>query len=189
MIRKALFLSAALLIFATNSFADLTGDTVHIAQNYPVLGSEFFPVNPVVGPGLEFNEGFVYTVNVGPSSIDVTFVSDGGFVDVPSPYPPNWNGPVVSGLNDSSGNPLTGFSNFSTTLPGFDASLIQFDATSIRFLFQNLSFATGQNVHVDLNFGPGTVPEASSLAVWSIMGLVGIAAGLVLQKKSVKLAA
>ena len=53
-IKRAL---AALLLAgaAASANATLMGDPVHIAQNFPTIGAEFYPTNSVVGSDAEFN--------------------------------------------------------------------------------------------------------------------------------------
>lgn len=167
-------LSAVLLAgMAASANATLVGDTVHIAQNFPNIGAEFYPTTAIVGNGVEFNWPAVLTLNVSASAIDILFQQI-GFQDVPAGGI-NHNGPIVSGLNDSSGGPLLGITDFSTNT-GFQASNIIFGDDYIGFNLDNLSFQNGQFIHVGLNFAPQTtVPEPGSIALLGL-GLLAVAA-------------
>ncbi|MET0105874.1 MAG: hypothetical protein ABW072_12150, partial [Sedimenticola sp.] len=149
MVRK--FLASVCLLgmsFAAN--ASLIGDTIHFAQNYSTLGSEHFATDPVVGPGIEGSYPNVYTVDVSASSILVTFLNSASFIDVPDTLP-SFNGPVVSGLDDSSGDPLTGIDNFATNVASFSIDDVHIlSGSSIGFNLDGKSFTTGHTIYVDL---------------------------------------
>lgn len=167
-------LSALVLAGATTAAnATLVGDTVHIAQNYPTIGAEFYATNTVVGNNVEFVWPSVLSIDIGASAIDIVFRSI-GFVDVAAGGI-NHNGPIIAGLNDSSGNSLVGFTDFATN-SNFSSSNIIFGNDFIGFNLDGLSFSNGQYIHVDLNFAPGNaVSEPGSVALFGL-GLLGLAA-------------
>lgn len=158
---------------ATAVNATLVGDTVQIAQNYPTIGAEFYSTGSVVGNNVEFVWPSVLSIDVGASAIDISF-SNIGFVDVPAGGI-NHNGPIIAGLNDSSGNSLLGFTDFATN-SGFSSSNIIFGSDYIGFNLDGLWFSSGQYIHVDLNFAPqSAVSEPASIALFGI-ALLGLAA-------------
>lgn len=156
--------------------ATLIGDTVHIAQNYPVMGSEHFAMDAVVGTGVEFSPaGWVYTVDVGVKSVRIDF-TNASFNPV---APGGQNGPVIRGLNDSSGQDLIGYSNFSTSVTGFTADRILFGTDYIAFNMASLSPGMQSFIQLDLDFAqvPVTndVPEPAGLALFAAgLGLLGL---------------
>lgn len=157
---------------AASANATLVGDSVHIAQNFPTIGAEWYPTNAVVGSNVEFSWPAVLTLDIGAAAIDIRFANI-GFQDVPAGGI-NHNGPIVWGLNDSLGGPLLGVSHFATN-SAFSATNIIFGDDYIGFNLDNLSFASGQFIHVDLNFAtPSAVAEPGSLALFGL-GLLGLA--------------
>lgn len=157
---------------AASANATLVGDSVHIAQNFPTIGAEFYPTDAVVGSNVEFTWPAVLTLDIGATAIDIRFATI-GFQNVPAGGI-NHNGPIVWGLNDSLGGPLLGISNFATN-SAFSASNIMFGDDYIGFNLDNLAFTSGQFIHVDLNFAaPSAVAEPGSLALFGL-GLLGLA--------------
>lgn len=157
---------------AASANATLVGDSVHIAQNFPTIGAEWYPTNAVVGSNVEFTWPAVLTLDIGAAAIDIRFANI-GFQNVPAGGL-NHNGPIVRGLDDSLGGPLLGVSHFATN-SAFSATNIIFGDDYIGFNLDNLSFTSGQFIHVDLNFAtPSTVAEPGSLALIGL-GLLGLA--------------
>lgn len=173
---------AALLLASAPHFAHATlmGDTVHIAQNFPQLGTEFFPTNAVVSFGNEFVWSNVYNIDVGANTIRVTFGAP-FFVDVPDGGN-NHNGPVISDLDDSSGLLLSGFSNFATNT-AFSPSNIVFGDDFIGFNFDNMHFVGGQYVDVTLNFTRQPQPQLPAPATLSLLALGALGIGATLQRR------
>lgn len=166
---------------AASANATLVGDSVHIAQNFPTIGAEWYPTNAVVGSNVEFSWPAVLTLDVGAAAIDIRFATI-GFQDVPAGGI-NHNGPIVWGLNDSLGGPLVGISHFATN-SAFSAANIMFGDDYIGFNLDNLSFTSGQFIHVDLDFAaPSAIAEPGSLALIGL-GLLGLAFSRRLIKKA-----
>jgi hypothetical protein len=171
-VKKILF-SLLLACAAAGANASLIGDPVHFAQNYPTVGDEHAVADAVVGPGIEFAWYGIYSIDLSASAIDIVF-GPVVFIDLPSGG--NYhNGPIISGLNDSSGNPLRGFSGFSTDSL-LSMSNIIFGKDFIGFNLEGIQFRQDQRLHVDLDFGvANAVPEPATLAMFAL-GLPGIAA-------------
>lgn len=166
---------------AASANATLVGDSVHIAQNFPTIGAEWYPTNAVVGSNVEFSWPAVLTLDIGAAAVDIHFANV-GFQNVPAGGN-NHNGPIVWGLNDSQGGPLLGVSHFATN-SAFSASNIIFGADYIGFNLDNLAFTSGQFIHVDLNFAaPSAVAEPGSLALFGL-GLLGLAFSRRILKKT-----
>jgi hypothetical protein len=154
--------------------ATLLGDTVHIAQNWPVLGEEYDAVNVMVGSGIDHAWPYdIITFDISDHAIDLTFGEIGFGGDEESPI--EFNGPVISNLNDSSGYPLIGLANFTTNSDASFSRLV-WGQDFVGFNFSGLSFSSGEWLHIDLSFGPSqSVPEppAVLLLAAAMLGIGG----------------
>lgn len=166
---KRLLSSVCALLLSTSVNAGLVGDTVTLSEHFPQVGDIVESRTAVVGAGVEFEWPFIFDMDVGQSSIDIFFKSV-SFADVPD-EPPNFVGFFLSGLNDSSGNPLIGIENFSTD-SGWIPNIV-LGSDSIGFNFDNAVFSNNF-VHLDLVFGPSSqVPEPATLGLLTA-GMAGI---------------
>ena len=170
--KKALCL--ATLLFASAANATLVGDTVHIAQTYNNLSSENFPVDAVVGSGIEFS--WIYTVDISDSSIEIGFTEDVSFGNVADTLP-SFNGPVISGLDDSTNTELLSFENFYIdSLSGFsESNVFLLGNNSIGFNLDDLKFKLNDTISLDLVFAGTSVPAPAPIALLGL-GLLGFAA-------------
>ena len=179
--KKILFFCAVglVLIFAGSAGASLIGDIVtveHKTNSRTIFG----PQDTVVTDGTADTVAVMtpshnYDVNVDAYSINVDFVSNLSWSPI---Y--NFNGLVVSSLDDSSGNSLQGVS-IDTNMSGWDASRLAFTDDQVLFNWRALSFTTDTYFNASLDFGQNPVPIPG--AVWLLgSGLLGLAA--VRRKKS-----
>jgi hypothetical protein len=168
-------LSVLLLACAATSVnASLLNTSVLVERSYPTISTPIFSQYLNVGSWTEFTVPERFTFDISASAIEFTALKSFYFFENP-PGDDNFNGMTFSRFKDSSGNPLSGFSGFSTD-SNFTASNIAAGADFLRFDFAGFRFSEGQKIHVDLNFSPAkTVPEPASLALFSL-GVFGIAA-------------
>jgi hypothetical protein len=183
--KKRVFTGLAIAVFSTLGIISvaqgtLLGDTVHIAQNYSTIGSEHYPVDVVVTNGIEHDIWSYYNVDVGADFITVDFKANVTFLDVPDSTPPYFNGPIVIGLDDSSGNDLVGFS-LTSNHSGFTSSDVYFGSNWLGFNLEGLSFNSSHYLTAQLDFQANPVPEPTTMLLFGA-GLAGIA-GLSRRKK------
>ncbi|MES2536760.1 MAG: PEP-CTERM sorting domain-containing protein [Pseudomonadota bacterium] len=173
MMKKILF-TLLLVCAATSVNASLVNTSVLVERNFPTLGSPIFSENLKVGSWTEFTVPERFTFDISDSAIEFTALKSFYFFENP-PGNGNFNGMTFSKFKDSSGNPLSGFSGFSTD-SNFTASNLTAGADFIRFDFAGIRFSEGQKIHIDLDFSPAkAVPEPASLALFSF-GVFAISA-------------
>ena len=163
-------------MWAGTANATLIGDTVTVGHEGPMMGApppSFFPV--VVGTSDIYT---FYWSNVEADSIYVTFdylpVSATWAAETMScvatwPFdcssvPLSFNGLVVSGLNDSSGNVLQNVV-VSSNMVGWDSSRLAFGSDYVMFDWKGLSFDPSTYLTATLDFGQASVPEPGSLGL------------------------
>ena len=196
--RRAGSISAALLIIFTlwagTANATLIGDTVTVGHEGP-MGGATPPSTFAVADGTSdiytfyWSYPYAYQVNVEADSIYVTFdylPGSGTWADegyscsfTPpfecGPVPVSFNGLVVSGLNDSSGNVLQNVL-VSSNMVGWDSSRLAFGSDYVMFDWKGLSFDPSIYLTATLDFGSASVPEPGSLglmlAAISMLGFV-----------------
>ena len=174
--------------------ATLIGDTVTVGHEGPMFGATppaTFPVEAGTSDIYTFywSYPYAYQVNVEADSIYVTFDylpgSGTWAADTMScsdvwpfecgPVPVTFNGLVVSGLNDSSGNVLQNVV-VSSNMVGWDSSRLAFGSDYVMFDWKGLSFDPSIYLTATLDFGSASVPEPGSLGLMlagiSMLGFV-----------------
>lgn len=197
-------LCAVATLGAGAAHATLVGDTVTVGHYTPDLvtpmpGAVSPPSTFVVTDGsadlytFYWSYPFGYRVNVEAGSIQVDFsyiIGDGETATWSYPVitscmplvgctesPGSFNGLAVSGLDDSSGNPLQGV-QVATNMAGWNASRLSYGDDYVRFDWQGLSFTRDTYLNATLDFGqatpPAPVPEPGIYALLGLgLGLLG----------------
>lgn len=158
----------------------LNGQPVQLTFRTPNKSTVFFSdgTQTVMPGGVTFNDQNSITTFVTPTQIRFTngTAATHGF----------GGGVAFNGyaLSETGASPttITGVTlDPSSTLPGFTAGNLSFDAADVFADFQNLAFAPGQYVTLNLTFAP--VPEASTTVSLSLLLILGTGAVLVAAKR------
>ncbi len=196
LIRFLLLTVITSLMFFSNSYATLIGDTVNANHFYPDDQSGgTHPATIVVQAGtadLISNLNSAYTVNIEASEILVSFQSawPAGFYS--SFGTADFNGLIISGLNDSSGYSLSGvtintnmtstYTLISTTprtfgyIPWDSNERLEFGADYVKFNWEGLQYDRNTYFNASLEFAPtiNPVPEPGTIVLLGL-GIAGIA--------------
>ena len=171
-IKRVALVAAALGLLAVcggRAEAGFLGDTVTIDYIYPTVGSVYSSSGPLtVDPTASFAPFGNATATVSDSQLTFTAVLGTNYI------PAAFNGFTIT---DDSRNPMiVGVTIDPVTSPsvGFNASLISFTSDSVSANFKNLTFASTDNVTLDISFA-SAVPEPSSLLMGGISVLCGLA--------------
>ena len=150
--------------------AGLLLDSIHATRNYPSLATVVNDLGTqAVNPTAHFSFAGV-SLEVADSTVTL---SESSFATTFSPAA--FNGFVFTDVTKDPG--ITGVTiDAATNLPGFDASRVSFNSDQVFVNLRGLGFFHGQEVKLDLAFGPAVaaVPEPSTL----VGGTLGVALAL-----------
>ncbi len=158
---KSVLGGISIFLCASAASAGLIGDTVHIAHNWPALGTEIYtPMDVVVADGVgdAVHVSPHYYVNVDDLSVFVGFRSDDSWSFGP------FNGLVISDIDA----PLTDFSVI-TNLPAWNDARFTFTPSALMFNWNGLPF--NPDTFFQLTFtdaGSSRIPEPASLALLAL---------------------
>lgn len=171
---KAILLCGAVLsgaFLASSASAQLTGDTISVAYNFPTLGNNYsnYSASPstfTVGNGVETTltvDGFQMPIDFSASALTIAMPSVGW---TSSPY----NGPVFTNLSHLFPT-VTGAT-------GIDLSRISVTGNQLAINWSGMAFNQGD--HVTLSFAGG-VPEP---ATWALLILGFGAIGMAMRRRN-----
>ena len=160
----------------------LDGQTVEYQYLVPTITTPYSVAdngNKLVGAGVEVSnivDGYGI-MNISDTNLYVDFTGESFFTIATGD---TFNGFRITDIFGAIPSFTSVSINAATNMVGFDASAITFDADHIWVNWISLGFNANTVVSLDINSvpnsDPGSIPEPSTLAIWGILGGLGMIA-------------
>jgi len=168
---KTTFTALSIGLASISANASFINDDAHFAHHWPTVGEENQATDLLIGNSLEYTIPGYYTVDVNEAGIDVSFINNvHNFGDADTANG-QFGGFIINGLNDSSGDDISGISNFSA-VGEFAEGAISFGSDWVSLSFDNLHANLGDSIHFDIDLSDSVsvpAPAGSGLMAFSLM--------------------